>query len=151
RDVEEDAARTIARLPAQFGRSLAVVVGINAYRDGTPALRSAVADARAIAAVLGRDHAYEAWCLFGEEARLSNLLELLHNKLPSALGVDDRLLLYFAGHGIALDSDAGPAGYVLPVDAVRSERDSFLAMCVVYAALARLPVRHAFVILDCCF
>jgi len=76
---------------------------------------------------------------------------LLHEKLPSALGPQDRLLFYFAGHGVALDSDAGPAGYLMPAGARRSDRDGFLPMRVVHAALARLPVRHALVILDCCF
>jgi len=141
----------VAGPSARFGRNLAVVIGINAYGSDIATLCSPVADATAVAAVLGRDHGFETWCLFDGEAKLAQLLTLLREKLPNALGANDRLLFYFAGHGVALDSDAGPAGYLLPADARRSYHDSFLPMRVLHAELARLPVRHAFVILDCCF
>jgi hypothetical protein len=136
---------------ARFGRSLAVVIGIDVYGEGISPLRSAVADAKAVAAALERDHGFETWGLFDEAAQLPQLLKLLREKLPAALGPEDRLLLYFAGHGIALDSDAGPAGYVVPAHACRAERDGFLPMHVVQSELARLSIRHALVILDCCF
>jgi len=136
---------------ARFGRSLAVVIGIDTYGEGIAPLRSAVADARAIAEALGRDHGFETWCLSDDAARLPRLRELLREQLPRALGPAGRLLFYFAGHGIALDGDDGPAGYLVPAHAGRSDRGGFLPMRVVHGELARLPVRHALVILDCCF
>jgi len=148
---EDDSAVVVPGPSEQFGRSLAVVIGINTYGEGIEHLSSAVPDAQAIAEALRRDHLFETWCLFDDEAQLPQLLALLHSRLPSALGPGDRLLLYFAGHGIALDSDAGPAGYLIPAGARRSFRDGFLPMRVVHAALAQLSVRHVFVILDCCF
>jgi WD40 repeat protein len=136
---------------AHFGRSLAVVIGIDTYRGGIAPLGSAVADAKAIAEALRRDHDFETRCLLNGEATLARLLELLRDELPAMLGESDRLVFYFAGHGIALDGDAGPTGYLLPTDARRADRDSFLPMHVLHGELTRLPVRHAFVILDCCF
>src|SRR5262245_51965733 len=151
REGSDDGTSAAVGPAARFNRSLAVIIGINMYGEGLAHLRSAVPDAQAIAEALQRDHAFETWCFLDEAATLSQLLELLHEKLPSALGPEDRLLFYFAGHGIALDSDAGPAGYLMPARARRSDREGFLPMRVVHAALARLPVRHALVILDCCF
>jgi Caspase domain len=136
---------------ARFGRNLAVIIGIDRYGDGISPLRSAVADATAIAEALRHDHGFETWRVFDEDASRSHLLALLSGELPAALGPNDRLLLYFAGHGIALHGDTGPAGYLLPVDARRTDRNSFLPMHAVNRALARLPVRHVLVILDCCF
>ncbi len=136
---------------ARFDKSLAVVIGINTYREGITPLRSAVTDAKAIACALHRDHGFETRCLLDGEATLARLRGLLHDELPAMLGENDRLVFYFAGHGIALDGDAGPTGYLLPTDARRADRDSFLAMHVLHGELTRLPVRHAFVILDCCF
>lgn len=135
----------------RFKRNLAVIIGINKYRGGISPLRSAVADAKAIARALERDHGFETCCLFDDEARLPRLLALLREELPATLGINDRLLFYFAGHGVALDGDAGPAGYLIPVDASREDRDGFLPMHVVHEELAWLPVRHALVVLDCCF
>lgn len=143
--------RTGAEPAALFGRSLSVVIGIDAYSEGIPPLRSAVADASAIAEALREDHGFETWCMFDDDAKLPDLLSLLQEELPNALGPDDRLLIYFAGHGIAADSDTGPAGYLVPADARRWERDGFLPMRAMHDALARLPVRHMFVILDCSF
>src|SRR5205809_5241551 len=65
-------AATVADGPAaRFGRNLAVVIGIDMYGEGIPPLRSAVADADAIAGVLERDHGFETWRLFDDGARLS--------------------------------------------------------------------------------
>jgi WD40 repeat protein len=136
---------------ARFSRSLAVIIGIDTYGGDISPLRSAVADARAIAEALQRDHGFEIWCLFDERARRADLVELLHEKLPATLGPSDRLLFYFAGHGIALDGDTGPAGYLVPFDARRSDPEGFLPMHVLHEALSRLPVHHALIILDCCF
>lgn len=152
-EVQSDAAgvHPVASPSALFRRSLAVVVGINAYRRRVVPLRSARPDAVAVADALSRDHGFEVWRFLDHDADLRPLLTLLHDQLPEALTADDRLLFYFAGHGIALDSDAGPAGYLVPADAVRLDRHELLPMHVVHSALARLPIRHAFVILDCCF
>jgi hypothetical protein len=136
---------------ARFRRNLAVVIGIDVYGEGIPQLRSAVADAKAIAEVLRRDHGFETWCLFDDHAQLPQLLTLLREQLPGSLGPEDRLLFYFAGHGIAVDGDGGPAGYLIPARARRSECGGFLPMNVLHGELVRLPVRHALVILDCCF
>jgi hypothetical protein len=71
--------------------------------------------------------------------------------LPQEVGPDDRVLFYFAGHGIALDGEDGPEGYLVPEDANREDRNSFLAMTELHDALASLPCRHLLLILDCCF
>src|SRR5690349_5477844 len=91
---------------ARFDRSLAVVIGIDSYGDGLSPLRSAVADARAIADTLRRDHGFEIRCLLEDDAQLPRLLALLRDELPAQLGRNDRLVFYFAGHGIAVDGDA---------------------------------------------
>ena len=68
---------------ARFGRSLAVVIGIDTYGEDISPLRSAVADASAIAEALRRDHGFEVWCLFDDHAQL---LALGRDQLPRALG-----------------------------------------------------------------
>jgi Caspase domain len=88
---------------SRFRRSLAVVIGIDTYGEGISPLRSAAADAKAIAEALRRDHGFETWCLLDDDALLPHLLTLLREELPGALGPEDRLLFYFAGHGIAMD------------------------------------------------
>lgn len=136
---------------ARFGRSLAVVVGIDVYGDRIASLRSAVSDAVAIAATLESDHGFEVRLLCNDEARLAALRSLLDEELPTTLSENDRLLFYFAGHGIAIDSDRGPAGYLVPARASRTPTSEFLPMRDVSVALSKLPIRHVLVVLDCCF
>jgi WD40 repeat protein len=133
-----------------FKHSVAVVIGIDDYGLGIPRLRTAVADAARLALVLGESHGYDVR-LLTEEVTLGRLRALLTQALAKEIGPDDRLLFYFAGHGIALDGDDGPAGYLVPQDARRDDRGTLLPMTELHDALAALPCRHLLLILDCCF
>jgi hypothetical protein len=133
-----------------FDRSVALLVGIDRYRNGVPELKSAVADAEVLADALKLAHGFEATVLKNEQATLGNLRSTLEG-LETEIGDNDRALFYFAGHGVATDSDQGPRGFVLPVDADRSSVDSYLSMVELHDMLSRLKCRHMLVLLDCCF
>src|SRR5262249_22985309 len=133
-----------------FHRSLAFLVGVDRYGNGVPELRSPVADAKELAAVLCQHHGFEAEIIADEQATLAGIRALLSG-LPSRVGRDDRVLFYFAGHGIALESDEGPKGYLLPQDAERRSTERYLPMIELDSALSALACRHMLVILDCCF
>lgn len=140
---------------AQFEHSLAVIIGIDAYGPGIPRLRTAVNDAARLAELLAAAHGYETILLTGQETGEQVSRERLRNlfsaELPTRLGQDDRLLFYFAGHGVALDGDDGPSGYLVPQDARPDEPASMLPMTDLHAWLTALPCRHLIAILDCCF
>jgi WD40 repeat protein len=133
-----------------FRQSHAVVIGIDGYGQGIPSLRTAVNDARRIARVLEKDYGYSVRALT-ENASLVRLRAIFDETLPKEIEADDRLLVYFAGHGIALDGDDGPAGYLVPQDAGSQDKNSFLAMTDLNGWLNKLPCRHLLLILDCCF
>ncbi|MEO1636955.1 MAG: caspase family protein, partial [Cyanobacteria bacterium J06631_9] len=135
----------------EFSRSLAVVIGVDQYINGIAPLRTAVADANAIAHTLQQDHGYEVITLLNEQANLKALQALIQSKLPNLTLPDSRLLLYFAGHGIAQDGDDGPAGYLIPQDAIPGETQSYLPMTTLHDALTALSCRHFLAIFDCCF
>ncbi len=135
----------------RFQNNIAIVIGINAYIHGIPPLRTAVNDATRLAQILKDDHGFEVQLLTDAEATRAKLLERLQADLPQEIGAKDRLFFYFAGHGIALDGDNGPEGYLIPQDAELRDRESFVSMQEVHAALEVLPCRHALIILDCCF
>ncbi len=134
-----------------FARSHAVIIGVNAYGHGIPALRTAVNDARRLGHLLETEHGYEVALLLDADASLARISALLTHELPSRVGSEDRVLFYWAGHGTALDGDSGPNGYLLPVDARRDDVATFLHMPLVHDALLALPCRHMLVMLDSCF
>jgi WD40 repeat protein len=135
----------------EFNRSIAIVVGIDQYQNGIPPLKTAVADAHDISQVLRIDHGYQSGLLTNGQATLAVLRSLLTEKLPAYIQPDDRLLFYFAGHGLAFNGDEGPEGYLIPQDATLGKSDTYLPMTEVHDALTALPCRHFLGIFDCCF
>jgi WD40 repeat protein len=145
---DEPAKTTVA----DFETNRAYVIGVNAYSNGIPPLRTAVADAERLGLLLEALHGYRVRSFPRDGApSLANLRQLLREALPQEVGPNDRVVFYFAGHGIALDGDDGPEGYLVPEDANREDRRSFLAMTELNETLAHLPCRHLLLILDCCF
>ncbi|MDF5724717.1 MAG: caspase family protein [Rhizonema sp. PD37] len=140
-----------------FKRSLAVVIGINEYQKKIPKLRTAKCDAEVLAQILAEQHQYDKVILITDETEckptLKNLLTLLEERLPKEIKPtkDDRLLFYFAGHGIAHESDKGPAGYLVPQDADLENNKTLLPMQKLHECLSALSCRHLLIILDCCF
>ncbi|MBE9225071.1 PD40 domain-containing protein [Phormidium sp. LEGE 05292] len=147
----------------EFKRSLAVVIGIDRYIDNNiPKLETAVNDANKLADILEKNYQYQVLRLLDEDAtkdKLSALLAAFEEQTLAFLDgskinleSDERLLFYFAGHGIAdgLDNADGPVGFIVPQDA-RQDRDSWLSMQRLHDALVKLPCRHLLIILDCCF
>ncbi|MFI0607111.1 MAG: caspase family protein [Anaerolineae bacterium] len=133
-----------------FRRSVAVVVGIDTYGDGIATLRTAVNDARALAAVLAERHGYEVITLLNGEATRAGILDRLR-ALCAEANAPDRLLFYYAGHGVAEDGLEGPEGYLVPADAELGKVETYLAMMDLHRTLAAFTSRHALLILDCCF
>ena len=136
---------------SEFSRNLAVVIGINQYENGISPLATAVNDAKKFNEILRHEHGYQVWILLDEEATLQNIKHLLEETLTQQVSADDRLVFYFAGHGIALNGEEGPEGYLIPQDAKLGDTNSYLPMTQLQSALSDLPCRHFLGILDCCF
>ena len=136
---------------SEFSRNLAVVIGINQYESGISPLATAVNDSKKLTEILRLDHEYQVWILLDEQATLQNITRLLEETLPQQVTADDRLLFYFAGHGIALNGEEGPEGYLIPQDAKLGDTNSYLPMTQLQSALIDLPCRHFLGLLDCCF
>jgi hypothetical protein len=133
-----------------FSRNLAIVIGINQYENGIFPLQTAVNDAKELARILEQEHGYQVRLLLDREVTLRNLNHLLEEILSKKVGSNDRVFFYFAGHGIALSGDDGPAGYLIPQDAQPGKVSSYLPMPQLHQALTELPCRHFLGILDCC-
>ncbi len=71
------------------------------------------------------------------------------NALRSQLGVDDNLLVFYAGHG-EIDP-ATQRGYWVPVDGERGNRSNWMSVLDVTDQITALPVRQVLVIADSCY
>ncbi|MCZ2154757.1 MAG: tetratricopeptide repeat protein [Bryobacterales bacterium] len=111
----EDAAGKTRTIP----RSYALVVGVGTYPrlEKNFQLEYAEKDAQAIYSVLispegGNFRAENVHRLIGEQATLANITHELEEWLPSVARPEDRVLIYFAGHGFLYKG----AGYLAPYD-----------------------------------
>ncbi|GAP96275.1 nSTAND1 domain-containing NTPase [Leptolyngbya sp. NIES-2104] len=143
-----------------FTRNLAVVIGVDDYASKSiHKLSTPVSDASAIADLLETDYAYqqinpktEVIRLLNQQATLVEIRDVLTKTLPQLQPNEgDRLIFYFAGHGLPRTNEDGPEGYLVPQDADPANPDSFLPMQEVAEELSKLACHHLLVILDCCF
>ena len=132
-----------------FTTSHAFLIGINAYEHLTP-LSTAVNDATVIAERLAIQHGFQVHPPL-LDAKHESIRKLLTVDIPKLVGEDDRVLFYFAGHGIALDSETGPNGYLVAADTKAGKDDTLIPMQLLHDSLTKLPCRHGLLILDCCF
>ncbi|MBE9008646.1 caspase family protein [Pseudanabaenaceae cyanobacterium LEGE 13415] len=136
---------------SEFLNSFAIVIGINQYQNGIAPLHNAVNDAKALITLLHEKHKYQVLEYLDEAATLKNLELLLETTLLEKVTKHDRVIFYFAGHGIALNNDDDPEGYLIPQDAIQGKVQTYLPMIRLQKALEKLPCRHFLGILDCCF
>ncbi|EFO80031.1 Peptidase C14, caspase catalytic subunit p20 [Oscillochloris trichoides DG-6] len=134
----------------EFRRNIAIIIGIEDYSSGIDRLQTPVNDAQHLATILETQHHY-APTLLTKGVTKERLTALFCAELPQTISANDRLLVYFAGHGIAIEAQDGPEGYLLPQDARLLSPTTYLAMTDLYCWLANLPCRHILLILDCCF
>lgn len=138
-----------------YGESWAVVIGIDRYPAAgrIPRLHYAVADARAVASMLpglgfAPDH---ITFLENDRATKIGVEQALYGSLTS-MGSDDRLFVFFAGHGVSQAIKGGSEGYLLTADASLDNLPlTALAMRDLAQTGRRLPAKHIVFVLDACF
>jgi tetratricopeptide (TPR) repeat protein len=117
-----DNAPAPAAKPVTVPVSYAVIVGISRYRnlEDKEQLQFAERDAQSIFTALispegGNFHVENVHMLTGDKATLAAVRREIGTWLPSVAKEDDRVLIYFAGHGFM----SGGKGYLAPFDFVR--------------------------------
>lgn len=138
-----------ATIALPFAKSHAFLIGIDDYEHVSP-LRTATNDATEIGAMLREHHGFTVHGPLLNPGK-DEMMRYLRKTMLSEVGKDDRIFLYFAGHGIALNGDCGPNGYLVPRDAQRNEVNSLIPMNEIHELIEELECRHGLMIFDCCF
>jgi hypothetical protein len=138
-----------------YGKSWALVIGINNYQTVSPLL-NARNDAEAVARVLRDLYAFEEiHALYDQQATRDTILRWLRDELPDKTDENDRVIIFFAGHGTTLKNRQGHivGGYLIPFIAKDEPTlyANFIDMDDLRKACHHMPAKHVFIILDCCF
>ena len=68
-----------------------------------------------------------------------------------SLGPDDRLLVFFAGHGSTVSSSRGPVGYLVPVDGKLKDKSSLIRWDDLTRNADIIPAKHILFVMDACY
>jgi hypothetical protein len=148
----QQAAVETKAAPSRDAKTLAVIIGVERYRDEIPSANFSESDARAVAesvkSVLGAADD-RITLLLGARATLADFQKYFERWLPAHAAPDAKVLVYFAGNGSP--EGAAGAGYLLPYDGdLAFLPETAFPLERLYAALAQLP-GGATVVLDACF
>ncbi len=133
-----------------YGRSHAVVIGIGDY-PYLPKLPGAAADARTVSKVL-EEHGFAVTLLLDREATRDRITGELGDRLLPRLMPEDRLLVYFAGHGVTVGSGDAAMGYLMPWEGDNQRRMATgIAMSELQRIFALYPAKHVMFVADACY
>ncbi|MCX5856217.1 MAG: caspase family protein [Deltaproteobacteria bacterium] len=138
-------------LDTLYNQSYAVIIGVNAY-DKWPSLEYAVKDARAMEEKL-KFLGFQTTLLLDQHATKDNILKILGDELPQKVQKNDRVIIFFAGHGQTEEmADSTQMGYIIPVDAdTRNIFSTAISMDQVRVFSRRLRAKHVLYLIDSCY
>ena len=141
-----------ARVRNLSGVAWALVIGINAYQEADR-LNYAVADAQAVAAALPALGFQEVRTLLDADATKANIERAIYSDLKDRMGPQDKLFVFFAGHGITVGlPKGGEEGYLVPVDGdPRQPELTAIPMDEIRTMGKRVSAKHIFFAIDACF
>lgn len=149
-------AASDATVTTAYANSWAIVIGINDYAHW-PRLEHARHDARAVAGTLTGQFGFPASqviVLEDGQATRNNILAAFHDRLADAgTGRDDRVFVFFAGHGATRRLASGrDLGYIIPVDSRPEDfaRDA-IAMTDIQNIAESLRAKHVMFVMDACY
>ena len=133
-----------------YNRSYAVVIGVDKY-SYLPKLKGAVRDARAVAKIL-KKQGFTVTTLENKKATRSRIAALLGDKLAREVRRDDRVLVFFAGHGVSTGSGNTAMGYLMPIEGKRSSpRGTGISMTELQNWFADYQAKHVMFVADSCY
>ena len=137
-----------------YDNSYALIIGIDKYENVQP-LNYAVKDAETIQDILVNTFDFpegNVRLLKNEEATLLNIKNSLA-EISSSAGENDRVLIYFAGHGATDDlPEGGEMGYLLPID---GKKDNLFATSIpmndIKSISSMSNSKHMLFLIDACY
>ncbi len=138
-----------------YAQSWALLIAIDKY-ENVPELKYAVADAKAMKQYLAADGGFPAEnieTLYDEKATMANIKTALGNTLPQKVGPNDRVLIFFAGHGQDMPLPSGEKmGYLIPVEGKADNLyGTCLSMSTIQETAKMMKSKHIFYIVDACY
>lgn len=139
---------------SKYVNSWALIIGINDYQK-VPSLSYAKNDATAMADILEKKFGFQkdniALLIDGDATGESIKKQFLEFTNESKVGQDDRLLIFYAGHGHTVTGNRGDVGYLVPVDGDIDDISSLIRWDEFTRNADLIPAKHIFFLMDACY
>jgi hypothetical protein len=141
-------ARQETQAPAPTkGKNYALIIGINTY-ENIPPLKTAVNGAREVGKVLREEYGFEVRSILDAKATRTAIMKEL-NDLKNRLNPEDRLLIYYAGHGY--NDTETETSYWLPVEADKDDPTNWIEARSITDQLKRTRAKQVLIVADSCY
>ena len=137
----------------QYANSWALVIGINEYQLAS-SLGYARQDAEAFAAVLISHHHFpqdKLTVLLDKDATKQNILSAYHRFQQEHVMPDDRIAVFFAGHGITRPGNRGEVGFLTPVDGDPKNPATLIRWDDLTRNADLIAAKHMLFVMDACY
>lgn len=138
-----------------YKKSHALVIGINEYKNKkVRTLDYAVNDAKEIEQVLIENLSFEKEnivCLVDQEAIKKKILSAFMRYSEDDIEIDDRLFVFFAGHGHTISGNRGETGFLVPHDADINDLSTLIRWDDFTRNSELIRAKHIFFVMDACY
>jgi hypothetical protein len=136
-----------------YTNSWALIIGINKYKHASH-LRYACNDAEALATMLIETYQFpeeNITVLLDEEATKANIMSKFLQFADDKVQVDDRIIVFYAGHGHTIRGRRGDIGFLVPYDGTSEDYSTFIRWDDLTRNSELIRAKHILYIMDACY
>lgn len=137
----------------EYENSWALVIGINNYQHTSP-LGYARNDAEVVAQSLTERFDFppeNVTLLFDESATRGAIMSSFLSFAEDKVGPDDRVVVFFAGHGYTRTGKRGEVGYLVPVDGDPGDLSTLIRWDDLTRNAELVAAKHVLFVMDACY
>ena len=140
-------------LKTHYANSHALVIGIDSYAKAPP-LSYAVSDALEFKNTLIEEFGFPAEniaYLTDSTATRDGIRRAFFRFARDDIGLDDRIVIFFAGHGHTISGGRGEVGFLIPHDADMTDYSSFVRWDDLTKNSELVRCKHMLFVMDACY
>jgi uncharacterized caspase-like protein len=140
-------------LKPRYSNSRALIIGIDKYKNVSP-LSYAVSDAVDVKQTLIESLGFpeeNIICLLDDQATKENILRSFLSFCSPKVELDDRIFVFFAGHGHTVSGFRGEVGYLIPYDARADDLSTLIRWQELTSNSELIRAKHMLFIMDACY
>lgn len=137
----------------RYENSWTLIIGINSYQDAPP-LEYAINDATTFANTLIDKFGFSeknVIRLIDNEATRDKTISAYLQFTKEHVTSEDRIIVFFAGHGYTKTGNRGEIGYLVPVDGITDDLATLIRWDDFTRNAELIPAKHILFIMDACY